>query len=141
MELVTTSGAKVVINQAPFEDVSKLHRALLREAALVGGQLNIATILMTVGSEQVDALLWPCLARSLYEPVGQSAQKIVKSTFDALSNRQDFYEVISAFGEVNIIPLVDSLRSQLQKYGLIKAQANTGKDQSSELMTTSPSSP
>lgn len=135
MDLVTTSGAKVVINQAPFADVARLHRAVMRDAALMGGQINMAMVLMSLGSEAIDALVWPCLARCTYND-----QKIIKETFDPVDARRDYYEILAAFAEVNIVPLVESLRSQLHKHGLVKAQGSTVKSPDSELMTKSPSS-
>ena len=133
-EFTAPSGAKVVINAAPFQDVMKLKRAMERESALIGGGLNLQTLLIVDGSDSVDALLWPCLARSLYND-----EKITPSTFDAIDRRQDYYEVVAVFLKENIAPLAEGLRSKLTEFGLLKAQASTAASQNSEATTNAAS--
>lgn len=118
MEFIAPSGAKVVINSAPWRDAKQLKKAIEREI-MVGG-LNIPTILMVDSSDAVDAALWPCLARCL-----RNDQKIVEMTFDDLEARIDYYDIALECIKVNLGPLAERLRSKLQEFGLLKTQAPT----------------
>lgn len=123
------SGAEVIINAASFEAAKLLERAILRETGLSG--INslanvVSTALTVVSAESVNAALWPCLARCLYEK-----EKITMNTFDKAERRKDFYPVAQACIEENIGPLFDGLRSALQKYITMMTEATTSENQKS----------
>lgn len=110
------SGANIVINIAPWQDAKRLKMAVEIEAGKAGIKINtesdvstlVAAILKIDGSPEVDALLWPCLARCT-----RNDTKILESTFDDAEARRDYYEIISACMKENFAPLAESLFSVL----------------------------
>lgn len=128
-EIVVPSGAAVTINPASFEAAKTLEKAILREMGISGinNMANIiSTALLIVSSESVNAALWPCLARCLYEK-----EKIIQQTFDKPERRKDFYPLVQACLEENIGPLFDGLRSALEKYVPLLTGATTNENQKS----------
>lgn len=114
-ELVGPSGAKIVINPAPWKDAKGLKNAIQKAAATtelkismddVGGLLR--TFLQTDSAPEVDAALAPCLARCT-----RNGEKITDATFEEVDARQDYYEIVFACVKENLGPLVDSLIAKL----------------------------
>ena len=134
MEISLPSGATATINVAAWAAAKQLKKAIEREVAT--GGLNIPTILLVDASDAVDAALWPCLARCLYD-----GQKITEQTFDKAPARADYYDIVIACVKENLGPLAESLLSKLQEHGLLKKQADTKEGQKSTSPTTSASSP
>jgi hypothetical protein len=138
--ITVPSGAKVVINLAPWKDAKNLKKALEREAAAAGNvPMNfmetsaLLTLLKIDGSDAVDAALWPCLVRCTRNDV-----KIVEETFDEAEARKDYYDIIQACVKENLGPLVESLFSKFAGLAL-KEQAKADESQNSA-STTTPSS-
>jgi hypothetical protein len=122
MEFTAPSGAKVVINPAPWVAAKALKKAIGREVIDIGTDAGTDAILSHVlkvdCSDEVDAALWPCLARCT-----RNEHKIIEATFDDLEARKDYYEIAFACAKENLSPLVESLFSKLLALGLIKKQA------------------
>lgn len=125
-DITLASGVRATINPAPWKDAKALKKAIERELALAGG-LTTSTVLMVDSSEAVDAALWPCLARCLYD-----GEKITEQLFDKLKPREDYYDVVVACVKENLGPLAVSLLSKLREYEMIPKQANTKEDQKSQ---------
>ncbi len=126
MEFTAPTGKTVIINVASWKDAKALKKAIEREVVM-GGSLNISTVLTVDASDAVDAALWPCLARCLYD-----GQKIVETTFDSPDARRDYYDIVTACVKENLGPLAESLRLKFLQYGLLKAQATTSESPKSE---------
>lgn len=119
-EFIATSGAKVVINPAGFTEAMALKNAVVKE--LGSAEINIdltriretnlnsllPLILQVDSSEQVNAALWVCLGRCLY-----NSEKISEKTFEAVKARVDYYEIAVACLKENISPFLDGLLSKL----------------------------
>jgi hypothetical protein len=115
-EFTAKSGAKVVINVAPWADAKRLKAAIEKEASASGIKFDlkadISTIVSTMlsidSSPVVDAALWPCLARCT-----RADAKITEATFDKVDAREDYYEIMNACLLENFRPLFESLLSVL----------------------------
>jgi len=114
-EFTAPSGAIVVINPASFEAANELKKAVERELIKCGLSDLLMSALVIDSSDAVEAALWPCLNRCLY-----NGQKIIKSTFDNVEARKDYHAIAQACGEINIGPFVESLSSVLKKLGFLK---------------------
>jgi len=128
-EIKTTSGASVVINIAPWEDAKRLKKAIERELANAGIKLNmqsdvselLSALLRVDSSDDVDAALWPCLARCT-----RNGSKIIPGMFDDSEARMDYYDIVSACIQENLRPLVESLYLKLP--ASIKAMFQKGQN-------------
>jgi Phage tail assembly chaperone protein, TAC len=132
-EFLAKSGAKVVINIAPWVDAKALKKAIQREIAASGlkidldGELNLGSktelskivssslvsnlmsaVVKTDGSDSVDDALFKCLCRCT-----RNGEKIVNETFDNAEARGDYYEIAFACIKENLGPLAESLFSRL----------------------------
>ncbi len=134
-EISLPSGATATINVAAWRDAKRMKNAIERELAASGG-LNIPTVLLVDSSDAVDAAIWPCLVRCLY-----NGEKITEQTFDKSSARADYYDIVIACVKENLGPLAQSLLSKLAEYGLLKKQADLKEGQKSTSPMTSASSP
>lgn len=124
MDLTVKSGAKVVINTAPFEDALALNNAIGQLLPSIDikmdAELNIdvasmAKVMVVVGTQApVQTLVMKCLARCTY-----NGQAITPSTFEPVTAREDYYECAIACVKENIGPFVNSLFSQFS--GLLEA--------------------
>lgn len=111
-EFTAASGAKIVINPAPWKDAKELKKAIQHGLAAANISLDsnkdIAAIFMQVdGSDEFDAALRPCLERCL-----RNGEKVIDRTFDDVEARKDYYEIAIACVKENLGPLVESLFSQ-----------------------------
>lgn len=118
-QFIAQSGAKVIINQAPFRDAMALKNAIVSELAKnkidisslsadtdVGGLLSA---LMSVdASDVVYDKIMVCLSRCTY-----NGEKITEDTFEDVSARGDYYEVVIACLKENILPFFQGLLSKL----------------------------
>lgn len=127
MELEVPSGAKVVINVAPWEDAVLLQQAISREMAM-GAGFNLSTFMLVASSAAVYATLIKCLARCTY-----NNEKITASTFNKEEARADYIPIVSACVKKNLGPLEGGLFfvfSELADFA--KKQATTENDQESK---------
>lgn len=119
-EFTASSGARVKIGVAGWDDTITLKNAALREMADAGlsikglklsKDMDISTLvsafLKVESSPAVYAALWPCLERSLY-----NGQKINKGIFENPEARQDYYEILKEFLVVNITPFLPKVASE-----------------------------
>lgn len=115
-EFTSKSGAKVVINMAPWADAKRLKAAIEKELSASGAKLDlegdaaslVSAILSVDSSDAVDAALWPCLVRCT-----RADAKIVPATFDSPEARQDYYEILNYCLMENFRPLVEGLLNAL----------------------------
>lgn len=118
-EITVSSGARVKVGIAAWEDVMRLKNAALREMATAGVSMKgikisrdmdisgfISAFLLVESSPEVYEALWPCLERSLY-----NGQKINKGIFEDAKARQDYYEIIKEFLVVNVTPFLPKAAS------------------------------
>ncbi len=114
-----SSGAKVEIGVAGFQDVMAFKNAALRELGEAGISLKglrvdkeqdisslLSALLRVVSSDAVYGKLWPCLERSTY-----NGAKITQATFEDEKARQDYYEILVEFLKVNITPFLPKTAS------------------------------
>lgn len=131
MEIEVPSGAKVVINVAPWEDAVLLQQAISREMAM-GAGFNFATFMVVSSSPAVYSALMKCLVRCTY-----NNEKITASTFNKEEARADYIPIVSACVKKNLGPLeagLFSVLSELVEY--VKRQANINDDQKSKSTTS-----
>ena len=115
-EFIAKSGAKIVVNIAPWQDAKRLKAAIQRECAKAGLKMDlqadvstlVSAVLAVDSSDEVDAALYPCLARCT-----RNGAKITMNTFDDKEGRGDYYEIVMACIDENCRPLVESLLSVL----------------------------
>lgn len=128
-EFVAPSGAKVVINLAPWSEAKMLKAAMLDAAAKAGITVDleadltslVRAVLMIDSSGTVDFALWPCLMHCT-----RKDERIIESMFDTEDGRKDYYPIVIACVEANFRPLVESLLSKLPKGLQEKIKAGTG---------------
>lgn len=131
MDIEVPSGAKVVINCAPWEDAVLLQQAISREMA-IGGNFTLSTFMLVAASAPVYGALLKCLARCLY-----NNEKITPATFNKEEARGDYIPIVAACVKKNLGPLeagLLSVLSDLAEYA--RKQATTSVDQKSQSMTT-----
>jgi len=122
-QFIAQSGAKVIINQAPFRDAMALKNAVVAELSKnkidississdmeVGGILS--ALLSIDASEVVFDKVMTCLARCTY-----NGEKITENTFEDASARGDYYDVVLACMKENILPFFQGLLSKLKDVG------------------------
>ena len=103
------SGAELVVNVAPFKDSKALFQAIIKEWKDLGPDsfLNMGKMFSSAfSSPDVEAALWPCAIRSLY-----NGEKITPDSFEAEEMRQDFIPVCLEVVRENIGPFTKSLFS------------------------------
>lgn len=126
-EFKSSSGATIVINAAPWQDAKQLKKAVEKELSTIQGLSDIklsfesvdalATVLKLDSSDDIDAALWPCLARCT-----RNKEKITEKTFDDVEARKDYYEIVTACMKENLAPLFEGLFSRLSEFGIIQKQ-------------------
>jgi hypothetical protein len=131
VEITGPSGAKIVINPAPWKDAKELKKAVERTLGARGFDFKkgigegISLFLQADGSDEVEEALWPCLARCL-----RDKEKITVETFDDVAARRDYYEIVLECIKVNFGPLAESLASKLP-FGLLGAKPTADATQKS----------
>lgn len=124
-EFTAPSGATIKISEAAFVDAARLKRAIWREVGLKdgfdierdAGDL-ISQLIRLLGSEEIDALLWPCMGRCLY-----NGERVQPGLFDRPGTRQDYYAIVAACLKANLGPLLEGLLFELRAMGVLKKQA------------------
>lgn len=107
------SGAEVMIAPAPWEEAGELKNVL------VSASVPLEKVSFTEQSVKdflhkflvyIDAtprfqeVIWPCLQRCT-----RDNKKITKQTFDELTARADYYEIVEACVELNTGPFLDRI--------------------------------
>lgn len=123
IEFTATSGAKVKINVADFEDAQNLKFAIQKALKAEGFEMKdmgdilsadmwpIAKLAMAVDcSKEVNEALWPCLVRC-----SRNGEKITKQTFEPVDARQDYYEIVVSCIKENVGPLFVGVSAVLKK--------------------------
>lgn len=123
IEFKATSGAKVKINVADFEDAQNLKFAIQKALKAEGFDMKdigdvmssdmwpIAKLVMAVDcNKEVNDALWPCLVQCT-----RNSEKITKQTFEPVDARQDYYEIVIACLKENISPLFVGVFAKLKK--------------------------
>lgn len=120
-EFKSTSGAKVKINPADFEDAMDLQSAIMKEVSKTdfkmdgidmnnessfGGLIKVA--MSVASSKDVRDIIFKCLVRCTYE-----GQKITPKTFEDVDARRDYYEIVIACLKENLSPFFEGLLSKL----------------------------
>lgn len=123
-EFIAPSGVTVVINAAPWRDAKALKAALEKTLARdvnlnTSMDLTLSTILSIDSSPEIDAAIWPCLARCTRNKI-----KITEEVFDDLKAREDYYDIAIACIKENLRPLAESLFSKLTALGVLTKQAS-----------------
>lgn len=123
-EFTAQSGAKVKIYAADFKDAIALKSAIAKELSKADFDLNLkslqdeidlgnfAKIALAVDSSPVVYKhLFDCLVRCTY-----NGQKITEETFEEVSAREDYYEVVIACLKENLSPFFKGLISKLSPF-------------------------
>ena len=134
-EFLAGSGAKVVVNIAPWGDALALKNSVMRELKAIDLEklldakedFSISKLLtLAVGidsSEEVQGNVMRCLQRSSY-----AGEKITDATFESEKAREDYYEVVIKCLEVNLSPFFKGLASRLNGIAsLFSKNTNTPK--------------
>lgn len=132
VEFTASSGAKIVINEAPWPDAKRLKMAVQSELAHAGVSLSLdedvgqllSAFLKVDSSKAVDDALWPCLARCT-----RNGHKITEALMDDdTTARKDYYDIVVACAKENLFPLYESLYLKLN--GFLKAKKTDAKNPS-----------
>lgn len=119
-EFKTQGGVDVKINPAPFGEAIALKNAISKEISLSKMDLDLASLstgdingllplfFQLDSSPAVNLALGQCLGRCTY-----NSEKITDKTFEAVSAREDYYEVVLACLKENIAPFFKGLLSKL----------------------------
>lgn len=121
-EVVLPSGATLKVTAAPFAASKALYQALLRELRGVDAS-SYSALLQQVfcsgfSSPEIEACLWECFKRCSYDG-GAGDLKIDKDTFEPLERRQDYMDVCIEVAKENVLPFVNRLYAEFQKYLLM----------------------
>lgn len=115
------SGATLLISIADFDEANRLKKTIARELASVRIDLKSLSLediaieeidsvkniaLQLLASDAVEAALWPCMSRCLYNNT-----PIDRKTFLAESAREDFHPIAWEVARYNLRPFVKSLLS------------------------------
>lgn len=136
-EIEVTSGAKVVINPADFQNAIALKNAIAAELGNSGIKLDsdldlssiaemdisvlnplINAVLNVDSSPAVNTAIFNCLEKCLY-----NGGKITGKTFDSVEARADYYEIIIACLKENLAPFFKGLISKFSQ--LKQTEENT----------------
>lgn len=111
-EVNLPSGAKLVIQLAPFAASKALYQAVLEEGARIkidSGDLTDANMFKDVfctalSSKKIESALWECMKRCTYNGL-----KIDAETFEKEDARQDYVDTCLEVAKDNIHPFVKHL--------------------------------
>jgi hypothetical protein len=130
-----SSGAKVSINVADFDDALALKNAVAKEFAQSGLELSnlkasdlqnftemdvnvlmpfLKAVAQFDSSPSVNAAIFACLSRSTY-----NSERITKETFENVEARADYYEIVFECLKVNLSPFFKGLVSKLNLAGFL----------------------
>lgn len=123
MEFQLSSGAKLVVTPASFEDASALRNGIIRAAKGTPLPEDLQNMEMTdlkdflisaVTSEEVDKAMFKCAERAVYENVRVSRGLFDDPKFQDRA-REDYYEICWKIVEVNLSPFFKKTFSVLSK--------------------------
>lgn len=100
------SGSKIEIWLADFPDGHRLNKAVKRELSrynLAEGTAENLALTLT-SSEEVDAALWPCMAKATYTGYGLEQKRITVEIFEKAEIRIDLEEIQREVLGYNLIP-------------------------------------
>lgn len=145
MEKILDSGAKLHITLADFEVCDRLLMAVTKELESVGISLGLKSgglgdffnmdidkdgalntlknaILRLASSPSIRSLLWECMQRVTYCPIGGLSDKVTPKTFQGEKERGDWPIVAKEVLIANILPFFPGLNSKLlgKLKGIIK---------------------
>jgi hypothetical protein len=119
------SGTKLEMTMGSFEESHRLMKAVAKELEGIplDSPLKIlsSVTLRALSSEAIEAALWPCMNRCLYND-----RHINKELFQDEKIREDFVEVAKEVLDYNLAPFLKNLSSLLSD---IKTQATFGQRQ------------
>ncbi len=114
------SGAILRISAAPFADSRELYKAILKEfkSLSVDKEMDIVKICKDVfcasfSSDEIESALNKCMIRCTYN-TGNGDLKIVKDSFEAEKNREDYPFVCVEVMKENIAPFLKNLSAQFE---------------------------
>lgn len=128
-EFTTENGVDINIRIAPFEDAMELKSAISKELADAGfnfdgisitGETDVAelmpllikAVLALDSSPRVNNAIFKCLERCTYD-----GEKIRKSTFEDISARENYYQIVIECLKENLRPFFKSrLAGLLETY-------------------------
>lgn len=114
------SGVELKLSPAPFADANALYKAVAAEAKGVNvtremdPNLIKDAICILISSEKIEACLWKCFERALYNGI-----KITQETFDDEKAREEYFSICKEVLWYNISPFLKSLYSEFAP--LVKA--------------------
>lgn len=115
--VVLPSGAKLMVQAAPFATAKALYHAILREMSLVrvstkGDFEDMLKTAFCLGfsSPDIENCLWHCFERCTYNGL-----KIDGDTFEPLAHRADYTNVCVEVTKANVYPFVKSLFAQFSE--------------------------
>lgn len=147
MEKTLDSGATLNITVSSFAIGNKLLKTVARELEVVGINVGLGSgrmeeffkvnlnkddvfntiknvVARLVASEAVEAVLWECMERATYKPVGsESGLKITRQTFEDEKARGDYLIVAKEVLVANLSPFFPGLLSKLST-GIKKATSD-----------------
>lgn len=103
MEFIASSGAQVVINPGSWEETDALRDAIFSTCAGLQSSDSLTMGFAIESSPAVKKAVYKCLERCTY-----NGQKITKATFEDVTARQDYAEIVRSCIEVNQAPFPKS---------------------------------
>ncbi len=106
------SGKLLKITPAPFSDSKAVYQALLKEIktlkldadADIDVNLYKDLFCVALGSDELEKAIWKCMERCIYD-----GHKITHDTFEDVSAREDYLEVLLVVGKSNVEPFMKAL--------------------------------
>lgn len=112
-----SSGAELKIGVVPFPDAKVLLQTFLEEAKTVqiagwDSHYNLVkdVFCVALSSRKLEAALWPCMERSLYNGV-----KVDAALFENVKVREDFIEVCYLVAQETLQPFTKSLYARFKE--------------------------
>lgn len=128
-EIKLPSGAILKVAPAPFADSKALYQAILEEGKGIKvnsreefGDLVKNVFCYSFASPKIEACLWKCFEKCLYDDTKGSAAKIDKDTFEPTERRQDWTQVCFEVAMENVSPFA---RGLMPLYSQILASAES----------------
>ena len=114
LKVKLSSGAELEVTLAPFQDGHRLFKAVTRELKtfdLAEGTVENLSMLL-VSSDDIDAALWPCMARAVYKTAECPAGlKVVPSLFENEEARGDLLDIQREVLGFNLTPFSKAIGS------------------------------
>lgn len=113
------SGAELSITMASFQEANTLLKSMMKElegVAVTGDQVNLVKNLISkvLGSQSIEAAIWPCLARATYK-INDKEYRVTKALFDDVEeSRSDYLPIVKEVLWFNLNPFFKNLDSLLK---------------------------